>query len=341
MTSPLRPPSYGAVVSNPANTLHARPANQPPQPYRPVREVVLRAQGIRSQARTSAADIQVPRAMAPQATSAQAPSPPAYEDLGPPAYAVTPIEGIDHATLSMGPGHRRPAPVELATYNRAIAQVSAELNATMGPVQRRLGRAIAIAGSLASVGGAVTLGVLGVTALASVASGIGLPVGAVAAIGGVAVLIAGSAITLLLGVTARAFVRVPLEDHPQLGEKLDVLRALRDDLLDKEKRSKSEQDLLRNINQVLSKVDGLGAHFKAQLRVMQKTHAAAFGGLFFAGIYAMGAVAPHDAPIAGGKRAVERWFSKHGKPLRNRTNGTVSLPDAARRLHRLRQVVSS
>lgn len=334
MTASLKSPNYGAVIANPPNTVAAERDDAPAARYRPpVRDTMLRARGIRPQAsRPQAPGLQVPR-QAPGHVNAR-------QEMFLPDYTEHPTAGIDRATLAMGPGLGQPERVPLKAYNAVIAQVVGELNATMAPLQRRLARSIAITGSLLSAGGAVAAGVLGATALGSVASGVGMPVGAAAAIAGVAVFIIGSALTLLAGVAVRAVMRAPIDKHPALSLKLETVRELRDDLLDIKRRSPAEQDLLRNVNRVLGKVEGVSAHFKAQVRVMGKTQAVALGGVFLAGFSALAAASTPNAPLGGGHRAMARWLARRGKPMQDRTGGEVSSPHAHERLQLLSRVLA-
>lgn len=141
-------------------------------------------------------------------------------------------------------------------YHEVLQDARARIDGAMNPFQRKLGRVIAATGTMASIGGGVAVGVLGVASLTSLATGVGVPVAASAAVTGVAVGLLGLGVTLLTSMAVRALVRRPLRKNPEIRQLMTQLLVLKSELEGTGKKTKADKALLKDINRTLGKVGG-------------------------------------------------------------------------------------
>lgn len=169
-----------------------------------------------------------------------------------------------------------------------LEQVRGEINAHLKkhPMQAHAGRAVTIVGSLGAIGAGVATGVAVFTGVFGSLSGIGIPVAAAAALGGVGVALAGIGIAAVAGAATRAMARSAVEKDPALSKKVAALRVMQSELLAKKNLTPDEKVLLRNVNTVLGKVGGFKAHLKSQTKLAGKTTGTAALGVFVVALLA-------------------------------------------------------
>ncbi len=256
----------------------------------------------------------------PTRTAAPQSPPPPYTDRG----------VVPHGTVV--PRRAPAAPRALASpvraslqrdYNCRLDALRRDINRTMGVGQRHAAKILGIAGTLTSIGGAVAIGCLSMTALVGAASGVGLPVVAAAAIAGAAVGLLGITLTVLLSAWLRSATRKNLKNNPALRERINALRSLRVALLNKPRRTQADRALLKNISMVLGKVEGPGAMIKAQVKIAGWTGLGATLGIVIAAVLA--------ACAAGGIVSEPMLFGGDGgigsTPMRTTHADVIDLPE--------------
>lgn len=202
-----------------------------------------------------------------------------------------------------------------------LEQVRGEINAHLKkhPIQAHAGRAVTIVGSLGAIGAGVATGVAVFTGVFGSLSGIGMPVAAAAALGGIGVALAGIGIAAFAGAATRAVARSAVKKDPALAKKVAALQVMQSELLAKKNLTSDDKILLRNVNTVLGKVGGFKAHLKSQTKLAGKTTGVAALSVFVVALVACCSMGNGDS--GGGLF----WFGGSPLPLPTPTPGSHGL----------------
>jgi hypothetical protein len=197
----------------------------------------------------------------PQPTGAFAP-PAAYPAPASPLYSTgIAVAQTAHARTSGAP--------TASEVSRLAASVRNDINKSMTPMQKHAAQflhGVGLATSVLAGGAAVALGL---TALVGVASQVGVPVGAAAAVAGVATLLAGAAMTMLVTAGLRQILRRSLkkQGNSALAGDIAQLKDMRRQLRNQPGQlTAADKSAIKEADRALRKVGSFGSHLNGQFR---------------------------------------------------------------------------